>query len=76
MFIYNLNIKKLKRLSLVAIVFILVVLTLFFVFYMFKHSKKSFVKDECSPPEVTEIPVANYTNILKDCYENLDNYIR
>jgi len=76
MFIYNFNIGKLKKIFIAIITSVLVILTIIFVFYLINNPRKSFTKDECSPPEVIEIPVANYTNFLNDCYKNLDNYLR
>lgn len=77
MFIYNINLKKSKFIKVGLCVLIAIVIIIFMVFLRSNISKsnKVYVTDSTYYEEVTEIPTANYTNVLKSCHENLDKYI-
>lgn len=76
MFIYNLKINSNKILK------IIIVLMLIFIFFIMSFSiYKIFigstfhVKDSQNISEIYEIPVNNYTNVLKCVHDDLDTYI-
>ena len=77
MFICNVNIHKNKLLKILSylLVGVLIVTALLFVFSHLKNQNTVYVTDSTNYEEVLEIPTANYTNILKDSYENIDKYI-
>lgn len=77
MFIYNINLKKIKFVKIGICILIAIALIAFMVLLRSnaKKTDRVYVTDSTYYEEVTEIPVANYTNILKDCHENLDKYI-
>ena len=75
MFIYNV---KLKSKDIVKIIFgiMSIIITIFFIISIYKIISESIkVKDEILVPDVSYIEANNYTNILKEVYENPDNYI-
>lgn len=77
MFICNININKNKLLKFFVtfIILVIILLVMLFIYYSVKKSSKTYIKDTVNFNEITEIPVANYTSILKDCNENIDKYI-
>lgn len=77
MFICNVNLHKNKLLKIFLYIFFgfLVVTTLLFVFSHLKNTNMVYITDNKNYEEILDIPSANYTNILKDSYDNIDNYI-
>lgn len=75
MFVFNLtlNRKTLKKaLSLTCCVLCLFILT--FGFYLAK-SQKIYVKDDMQASNNLNLSISNYSDILQDCYNNLDSYV-
>ena len=75
MFIYNI---KLNSKNIVKIVFAImsIIITIFFIISIYKIISESIrVRDEINVPDVSYIEAKNYTNILKEVYEDLDTYV-
>lgn len=75
MFICNLKIngKKIGKIIIIVAIILSIIALAFSVFKIYKESKK-----ETPIPDnqtIIEITSENYTNFLKDCHENIDNYI-
>lgn len=76
MFIYNISLGKKKNLKTILLTIgILLIVTIIIFVCSNVNSNRMYVQDTMSIPDTTEIPASNYTNILDDCYANLDNYI-
>ena len=75
MFIYNFNLNSNKIVKL-GFTIMVIIITIFFLLSIYKILSENFkVKDEVIPPDVSYIEPDNFTNILKEVYENLDTYI-
>ena len=75
MFIYNIKLNS-KNIVKIAFGVMSVIITIFFIISIYKIVTETIkVKDEIKIPDVTYIEAKNYTNILKEVYENLDTYI-
>ncbi|MBQ3408650.1 MAG: hypothetical protein IJH12_05565 [Clostridia bacterium] len=77
MFIYNISLNKIKFFKyffFIAIAALLIALMAFF-YNLIQNSSRVYVTDTNQYEEVFDIPDSNYANMLKDCYENLDNYV-
>lgn len=75
MFVYNvkLNSKNIVKISLILISIIVVI---FFLLSIYKILSSSFnVDDEIPEPDVAYLESAEYTNVLKSVYENIDTYV-
>ena len=75
MFVCNIkfNSKSIVKFSLIIISIIIVI---FFLISLYKILSASFnVNDDVPEPDVAQIKVEEYTNILKCVYENLDTYV-
>ena len=76
MFICNikLNGSKIFKVFFIILFLIAFILLCFSLYKIFDNSKNS--KYELNLPEVSNISSQNYTNVLKEVHDNLDNYIR
>ena len=75
MFIYNLKINS-KNIVKIAFAIMSIIITIFFIISIYKIITESFrVRDEINKPEISYIEPNNYTDILKEVYENIDNYV-
>ena len=75
MFVCNvkLNSKNIVKFSLIAISIIVVI---FFMISLYKILSSTFsINDAIPEPDVANITVEEYTNVLKSVYENVDTYI-
>ncbi len=75
MFIYNI---KLNSKNIVKIVFAImsIIIIIFLVVSIYKTIKETVkVRDEINIPNISYIEAKNYTNVLKEVYEDLDTYI-
>ncbi|MBP3708052.1 MAG: hypothetical protein J6J36_05545 [Clostridia bacterium] len=76
MFIYNISINKKKNSKTIFLtISILLIVTLIIFICNIVNSNRMYVQDTMSIPDTIEIPASNYTNVLDDCYANLDNYV-
>lgn len=75
MFICNvkLNSKNIVKISFIIFSIIVIVFFLISLYKIFSTTLK--VRDEIEAPDIARIEVANYTNVLKSVYENLDTYV-
>lgn len=75
MFIFNIkfNLKLVVKTLFIIMAIIVIAAFLFSTYKIIKNSIR--VKDEIKNPSITYIEPENYTNILKCCYENMDEYI-
>ena len=74
MFIYNL---KVNSKNIVKIIFIImsIIITIFFIISIYRIISESIkVRDENTIPDISYIEPNNYTNILKEVYDDLDTY--
>ena len=78
MFIFNVNLSKknIKKIILFISVVLSISSIIIFISKKSQSSNKIFVRDNIPAEEFTQIPVANYTSILKDSHENIDKYVR
>ena len=75
MFIYNFNLNS-KNLVKIGFTIMVIIITIFFLISIYKILSENFkTKDEIIPPDVSYIEPENFTNILKEVYEDLDNYL-
>ena len=75
MFIYNVKVNS-KNIVKIGFVIMSIIITIFFIISIYKIISESFrVRDEINKPEVSYIEPNNYTNILKEVYEDLDTYV-
>lgn len=76
MFIYNISLGKKKNFKTIFLTISILLIVILFIFIFGNvNSNRMYVQDTMSIPDTTEIPASNYTNILDDCYANLDNYV-
>lgn len=78
MFIFNINFNKnkIRKLLYGLIIIAMAICIIVFLSTTISKSKRAYVKDDANYSDINQIPVQNYTSILKDCSENLDNYVR
>ena len=75
MFIYNIKLNS-KNIVKIAFAIMSIIITIFFIISIYKIISESIkVRDEIPLPEVSYIEAKNYTNILKEVYEDLDTYV-
>lgn len=75
MFVCNVKLNS-KSIVKVSLIVISVIIVIFFIISLYKVLNTSFkVRDSIPEPKVAKIQVDEYTNILKNVYENLDMYI-
>lgn len=75
MFIYNVKLNS-KNIVKLAFVIMSIIITIFFVISIYKIISESFrVRDEIEVPDVSYIEAKNYTNILKEVYDDLNAYV-
>lgn len=76
MFVYNLKVNgnivfKVILFSIIIVALIILILSVFNI-----YSKSNFNSDSCVPTSsITNISTNQYTNILKEVYDNPDNYV-
>ena len=75
MFIYNIKLNS-KNIVKIAFAIMSIIITIFFIISIYKIISETIrIKDEIKTPDVTYVEPKNYTNILKEVYEDLDTYI-
>ena len=76
MFVYNLKVNgtKLFRITIISIIIIALVILSFSV-YNFYYKSKFILNDGLPTNSVANIEANQYTNILKEVYENIDTYV-
>ena len=75
MFIYNIKLNS-KNIVKIAFGLMCIIITIFFIISIYKIISESIrVRDEINAPNVSYIEANNYTNILKEVYEDLDTYV-
>lgn len=76
MFVYNLKVNgtKLFRITIISIIIIALVILSFSV-YNFYYKSKFILNDGLPTNSVANIETNQYTNILKEVYENIDTYV-
>lgn len=75
MFIYNVKFNS-KNIVKIAFAVMSIIITIFFILSIYKIISESIkVRDTINIPDVSYIEANNYTNILKEVYEDLDTYI-
>ncbi len=76
MFVYNLKINGSKTFRIIIITIILIALFLLSLsIYNFYYKSKFIIADSLSSNSITNIKSSNYTNILKQVYDDIDTYI-
>ena len=75
MFIYNLKFNG-KLLAKVVLIIVSIAICIYFIISAYKIYNNSFkVKNSMSDPDVINLTVENYTNVLKEVHDNPDQYI-
>ena len=75
MFIYNIKING-KAIVKILFVIIAIAVTIYFCVSAYKIYNNSFkIKDEMQEPDIINLTVENYTNVLKAVHDDIDNYI-
>ena len=76
MFIYNFKVNKsvLFR-TIICLIILIAFILLLFSIYHFYHSNQAATSNCLPTPSVATIDAKQYTNILKEVYENIDDYI-
>ena len=75
MFVFNVKF-NLKLFVKILFIIMAIIVIWAFIYSTYKIIKKSIkVKDELKSPEISYIEPDNYTNILKSCYDDLDEHI-
>lgn len=77
MFICNISLKKKNFFNffIYIIAVVIIISLLFFIIHKISNSRKIYVNDSNPYEEIYDIADSNYTNMLKDCYENLSDYV-
>ena len=76
MFVYNLKINVTKTFRIVVISIILVALLVLVIsIYNFYYKSKFLLNDTLPSNSISNIEASNYTNILKQVYNDIDTYI-
>lgn len=75
MFVFNVkfNLKLIVKILFVVMAIIVIAAFLFSTYKIIRNSIK--VKDELKNSSISYIEPNNYANILKSCYENIDEYV-
>lgn len=75
MFVYNVKLNS-KNIVKIALIVIAIIIVIFFLFSLYKILSSTFnINDDIPEPDVAYIKAAEYTNVLKCVYENIDTYI-
>jgi len=75
MFIYNIKING-KAIVKILFVIIAIAVTIYFCVSAYKIYNNSFkIKDEMQEPDIINLTVENYTNVLKAVHDDIDSYI-
>ena len=76
MFVYNLKINGIKTFRIIVISIILIALLLLTLsVYNFCYKSKFIIADSLPSNSITNIKPSNYTNVLKQVYDDIDTYI-
>ena len=76
MFVYNLKINRTKTFRIVVISIILVALLLLAIsIYNFYYKSKFLLNDNLPLNSIANINASNYTNLLKQVYDDIDTYV-
>lgn len=77
MFICNVSMRKIKSFKVIfcILISIFLIVLLVSIYHKTKKSNKVYITDSNKFNEVYELPGSNYTNMLKDTYEHLNNYV-
>ena len=76
MFVYNLKINGVKTFRIVIIsIVIIAIIILTISIYNFYYKSKFFLTDNLSSNSILNIESNNYTNILKQVYDDVDTYV-
>lgn len=76
MFVYNLKIDGTKTFRIIVISIILIALLVLFIsIYNFYYKSKFVLTDNLPSNSVANIEASNYTNILKQVYDDIDTYV-
>lgn len=75
MFIYNIKLNS-KTIVKIAFIIMSIIITIFLISSIYRIITETIrVKDEVQIPEVSSIEPKNYTNVLKEVYEDLETYV-
>lgn len=75
MFIYNVKVNS-KNIVKIGFAIMSIIITIFFIISIYKIISESFrVRDEINVPDVSYIEAKNYTNVLKEVYDDLNTYV-
>jgi len=75
MFIYNIKING-KAIVKILFVIIAIAVTIYFCVSAYKIYNNSFkIKDEMQEPDIINLTVENYTNVLKAVHDDIDSYV-
>ena len=76
MFIFNVNLNKkiIKKFSLFFSIALIIFIIVCILSKKIQQSSRVYIKDDIQASNYIQIPDANYANILKDAYENIDKY--
>lgn len=76
MFVYNLKINGVKTFRIVIISIVIIAIIIFAIsMYNFYYKSKFLLTDNLPSNSITNIESNNYTNILKQVYDDVDTYI-
>ena len=76
MFVYNFKIDGTKTFRIIVISIILIALLVLFIsIYNFYYKSKFVLTDNLPSNSVANIEASNYTNILKQVYDDIDTYV-
>ena len=76
MFVYNFKINGTKTFRIIVICIVLIALLLLALsIYSFYYKSKFIIADSLPSNSITNIKSSNYTNILKQVYDDIDTYI-
>ena len=76
MFVYNLKINGTKTFRIIVICIVLIALLLLALsIYSFYYKSKFIISDSLPSNSIINIKPSNYTNILKQVYDDIDTYI-
>ncbi len=76
MFVYNLKINRNKaiRIAISSVLIISILILLLSIYNLYKKST-FIISDNINLDEIINIDSNNYTNVLKEVYDNIDNYV-
>ena len=77
MFVYNLKINgsKIFKYFFIGIVIFMIIIIAIVCFRIFSGANSTFRNESCISNNVSKISTKNYTNILKNVHEHIDDYI-